>query len=43
MMGDKENARLHFEQSLKVSKMVGMQAGIQNAEEALSKVDKELE
>jgi len=38
-MGDKENARLYLEQSLKVSKMIGMGAGIQNAEEALRKVD----
>ncbi|KAF8220921.1 hypothetical protein L208DRAFT_727251 [Tricholoma matsutake] len=43
MMGDKENARFHFEQSLKVSKMIGMQEGIQNAEEALSKVDEEMQ
>lgn len=42
-MGDKENARFHFEQSLKVSKMIGMQEGIQNAEEALSKVDEEMQ
>lgn len=39
-MGDNENARLHFEQSLKVSKMLGMEAGIQNAEDALGRVDK---
>jgi hypothetical protein len=43
MMGDKENARSYFEQSLKVSNMIGMQAGIQNAEDALRKVDEDKE
>lgn len=41
MLGDKANAKSHFEQSLKVSKLIGMEEGIQNAEKALKTVDKE--
>jgi hypothetical protein len=41
MMGDKEKAKLHLEQSLKVFKSMGIQAGIQNAENAMRKVDED--
>jgi hypothetical protein len=40
MMGDKENAKLYLERSLEKSKEIGMEAGVQIAEEALRKADK---